>query len=32
MGERFQAMLFARGMDVVPLPAALLEADQGERL
>lgn len=32
MGERFQAMLFARGMEVVPLPAALLEADQGERL
>lgn len=32
MGERFQAMLFARGMDVLPLPADLLEADQGERL
>jgi SAM-dependent MidA family methyltransferase len=32
MGERFQAMLFARNMDVVPLPAELLEADQGERL
>jgi SAM-dependent MidA family methyltransferase len=32
MGERFQAMLFARGMEVVPLPAELLEADQGERL
>ncbi|MHA6205017.1 class I SAM-dependent methyltransferase [Dyella soli] len=32
MGERFQAMLFARGMDVVPLPEELLEGDQGERL
>ncbi|MGO4700857.1 class I SAM-dependent methyltransferase [Dyella sp. 2RAB6] len=32
MGERFQAMLLARGMDVVPLPAELLEADQGDRL
>jgi SAM-dependent MidA family methyltransferase len=32
MGERFQAMLFARGMEVVPLPAELLEADQGDRL
>jgi SAM-dependent MidA family methyltransferase len=32
MGERFQAMLFARGMEMVPLPAELLEADQGERL
>ncbi|WP_199099593.1 SAM-dependent methyltransferase [Dyella sp. ASV21] len=32
MGERFQAMLFARNMDVVPLPAELLEADQGDRL
>lgn len=32
MGERFQAMLFARGMDVLPLPAELLEADQGDRL
>jgi len=32
MGERFQAMLFARGMDMLPLPAELLAADQGERL
>ncbi|WP_266170967.1 class I SAM-dependent methyltransferase [Dyella subtropica] len=32
MGERFQAMLFARGMDVVPLPAEMLAADQGARL
>jgi len=32
MGERFQAMVLARGMDVVPLPAQMLEADQGDRL
>ena len=32
MGERFQAMLLARGMDVLPLPAELLAADQGGRL
>ncbi|MCW8808151.1 MAG: SAM-dependent methyltransferase [Rhodanobacter sp.] len=33
MGERFQAMLLARGLDVLPLlPAGLLEADQGSRL
>jgi SAM-dependent MidA family methyltransferase len=32
MGERFQAMLFARGMDVLPLPAELLAADRGGRL
>ena len=32
MGERFQAMLFARGMEVLPMPAELLEADQGDRL
>jgi len=32
MGERFQAMLFARGMDALPLPSALLDADQGRRL
>jgi SAM-dependent MidA family methyltransferase len=32
MGERFQAMLFARGLDVVPLPADVLLADQGGRL
>ena len=32
MGERFQAMLLARGMDSLPLPAELLSADQGRRL
>ena len=32
MGERFQAMLFARGMDVLPLPVDLVESDQGDRL
>ena len=32
MGERFQAMIFVRNMDIVPLPAELLEADQGDRL
>jgi SAM-dependent MidA family methyltransferase len=32
MGERFQAMLFARGMPALPVPEALLDADQGERL
>jgi len=32
MGERFQAMLFARGFDAVPLPADVLLADQGGRL
>ena len=32
MGERFQAMLFARGLDALPLPAALLAADQSGRL
>jgi len=32
MGERFQAMLFARGLDVLPLEAQLLAADQGGRL
>ena len=32
MGERFQAMLLARGFDVLPLPAELLAADQGSRL
>jgi SAM-dependent MidA family methyltransferase len=32
MGERFQVMLFARGMEVLPLPADVLEADQGDRL
>ena len=32
MGERFQAMLFARGLDQTPLPAELLAMDQGGRL
>jgi SAM-dependent MidA family methyltransferase len=32
MGERFQAMLLARGLDVLPLPAELMAADQGGRL
>ncbi len=32
MGERFQAMLLARGLDVLPLPAELLASDQGGRL
>jgi SAM-dependent MidA family methyltransferase len=32
MGERFQAMLLARGLDILPLPAELLAADQGGRL
>lgn len=32
MGERFQAMLLARGMDVLPLPAELLAADRGGHL
>lgn len=32
MGERFQAMVLARGLDMVPLPAEMLEADQGDRL
>ena len=32
MGERFQAMVLARGLDMVPLPADMLEADQGDRL
>jgi SAM-dependent MidA family methyltransferase len=32
MGERFQAMLLARGMEILPLPAELLAADQGGRL
>jgi SAM-dependent MidA family methyltransferase len=32
MGERFQAMLLARGLDLLPLPAELLAADQGGRL
>ena len=32
MGERFQAMLLARGLGALPLPAELLAADQGGRL
>lgn len=32
MGERFQAMLFARGLEPLSLPAQLLTADQGGRL
>ena len=32
MGERFQAILFARGLPVLPVPAELLASDQGERL
>ncbi|HEX7113052.1 MAG TPA: SAM-dependent methyltransferase [Mizugakiibacter sp.] len=32
MGERFQVMLFARGLDAVALPADVLLADQGHRL
>jgi SAM-dependent MidA family methyltransferase len=32
MGERFQAMLLARGLSVLPAPEELLAADQGDRL
>lgn len=32
MGERFQAMLFARGIEAVALPSDVLLADQGGRL
>jgi SAM-dependent MidA family methyltransferase len=32
MGERFQAMLLARGLSVLPVPEELLAADQGDRL
>ncbi|QAU24726.1 class I SAM-dependent methyltransferase [Dyella sp. M7H15-1] len=32
MGERFQAMLFAKGLPALPLPAELLALDQGCRL
>jgi SAM-dependent MidA family methyltransferase len=32
MGERFQAMLLARGLDTLALPAELLAADQAGRL
>jgi len=32
MGERFQAMLLAHGLDVLALPAELLVANQGGRL
>ena len=32
MGERFQAMLFARGLGTLPLPVDLFAADQSARL
>ncbi|HTV84915.1 MAG TPA: SAM-dependent methyltransferase [Dyella sp.] len=32
MGERFQAMLLARGLPVLPVPEELLASDQGDRL
>jgi SAM-dependent MidA family methyltransferase len=32
MGERFQAMLFSRGIDTLPLPNELLAANQSGRL
>jgi SAM-dependent MidA family methyltransferase len=32
MGERFQAMMFAKGIDADALPAAVMAADQGARL
>lgn len=32
MGERFQAMLLARGVDTLPLPPEWLSVDQGRRL
>ena len=32
MGERFQAMLFAKGLVALPLSAELLTADRGDRL
>ncbi|GLQ99509.1 class I SAM-dependent methyltransferase [Dyella mobilis] len=32
MGESFQAMLFAKGLSALPLPAELLAGDQGGRL
>ncbi len=32
MGERFQAMLFARGLDPLPLPRGLAAVDQRDRL
>ncbi len=32
MGERFQAMLFRRGLDTLPLPVDLFAADQSGRL
>jgi hypothetical protein len=32
MGERFQAMLFARGVDAGALFAPLIEVDRSERL
>jgi len=32
MGERFQAMILARGLDTLALPVELMAADQGARL
>ncbi|RDS83240.1 class I SAM-dependent methyltransferase [Dyella psychrodurans] len=32
MGERFQAMLLARGLPVLPVPEELLASDHGDRL
>lgn len=32
MGERFQAMLLARGLEALPVPAQVLTADQSNRL
>jgi SAM-dependent MidA family methyltransferase len=32
MGERFQAMLFAKGIDAAALPPEVMAADQGSRL
>ncbi len=32
MGERFQVMLFAKGIDAAALPADVMAADQGSRL
>jgi SAM-dependent MidA family methyltransferase len=32
MGERFQVMMFAKGIDAAALPADVMAADQGSRL
>jgi hypothetical protein len=32
MGERFQVMLFAKGIEASALPEGILAADQGSRL